>query len=592
MRDGERAAVGTHQPRVGETGEQTIADGIVVERLDADAAAHRRPVRADLDQPQECGLADGPFGRIEGEVEAVGRLGDRTRDAAGCPVTGDREGRALTTQPRLDEGMGHVRERTRGSEGVAEDQFDQPGLEPEPGETRRRLDRTSKPVRGERPDEVHPLRHQRADARFEEAHVEVVRSHDHDHAVVRRDGSGQERAELGDLILGQAPVEHLLELVDDEHLAVRPLEGFAEDGQRRPGRSEHGDGLAPSAERRHHPGEDERRLARAGCTADREERGSIEPGDRGPDVVVAPEERRGVVHSERLQAAIRALGARRRGPGRGVERGILAEDPGLEIAQPGPGFDAEFIGEPLASRAERGERVSLPVAPVERGGEDRPPPFTQGGGPHEPLGCRHDRAVLAAVEPGLEQRLLGGIADPAETFGFEAGGFPGAEVHVGLAGPEAERLLERVDGPPRIGCAHQLGRSDQSFESHGVDRLRIHGEAVALSRRRHGAAADGPPDPDHRRLHLLGPGRRDVVSPDRIGEFRRGDDASAPEDERGEERAILRTERSAVGREVTEDPDLHRRILRSGRSGVNGCGVGAIPVPYRRASRPYLRSSA
>ena len=106
--DDERVLLGADQAGTGEAREHTVVRGVLPHRRDRNAAAHRRPVRADLDEAQERGAARRPRVGIERQVELVGRLGDRARDSAGILVPGDRERGALTAQPGLHEGVRDV----------------------------------------------------------------------------------------------------------------------------------------------------------------------------------------------------------------------------------------------------------------------------------------------------------------------------------------------------------------------------------------------------------------------------------------------------------------------------------------------------
>ena len=95
------------------------------------------------------------------------------------------------------------------------------------------------------------------------------------------------------------------------------------------------------------------------------------------------------------------------GSGGRVERGILVQDRGLERNELRAGLDAELVGQPLPRATQGGEGIGLTAAPVERRGEDRPPPFAKRVGPDQALRIGDDGAVLTALEPRGLQVLLG-----------------------------------------------------------------------------------------------------------------------------------------------------------------------------------------
>ena len=86
--------------------------------------------------------------------------------------------------------------------------------------------------------------------------------------------------------------------------------------------------------------------------------------------------------------------------------------PELEFRQLGAGLRPELVGEALARRADRRERVGLAAAPVQRGGEEHPPSFPQRRLPNQPLrigdGCR----VLAEPEVSVDPHLFGAPSAP------------------------------------------------------------------------------------------------------------------------------------------------------------------------------------
>ena len=168
-------------------------------------------------------------------------------------------------------------------------------------------------------------------------------------------------------------MEHLLELVDDHDVgASRTPHRVADPDVEVVLGGEDGDPVAAPAERGDQAGAHQGRLPAARRTGHGEEARAGDPSERCADVGIPPEELVLVLDAERLQPPIRAGHA---GDGRRhaeVERVVVAQHGDLQLGELRAGFHAEFVGEPLTGLADRGERVGLPAAPVERGGEQHP----------------------------------------------------------------------------------------------------------------------------------------------------------------------------------------------------------------------------
>ena len=92
------------------------------------AAAHRRAVAAVADEPQQQVLQQRPlFGR-QPLVDRLGRLCDRTADAASRAVAGDGEGAPFAPLPRLAQRMRQQRQRARLALHLAHEEVDEARL--------------------------------------------------------------------------------------------------------------------------------------------------------------------------------------------------------------------------------------------------------------------------------------------------------------------------------------------------------------------------------------------------------------------------------------------------------------------------------
>ena len=147
-------------------------------------------------------------------------------------------------------------------------------------------------------------------------------------------------------------------------------------------------------------GEREPRLARAARARERDE-----------TYVVAPEERGDRGHLEaatdqrsRRRGQLHAHGRRRL---RCRERGIVAQDPALELLELRAGVDAELFDEQLTGRPASGERVGLPPRAVERERVLRARVLAVRLGRDQPLQLGHELVVAAERELGVVEEVDG-----------------------------------------------------------------------------------------------------------------------------------------------------------------------------------------
>ena len=100
-----------------------------------------------------------------------------------------------------------------------------------------------------------------------------------------------------------------------------------------------------------------------------------------------------------------------------------------------------------------------------------------------------------------------------------AGGHVG-QVGIGCAPPEVECAVERVRGARGVAVGRLRTRGiHEAIESARVDRIRVEGDRVAAGAGRDRACTEGAAQAADRRLELLRPGTRRLVTPDRVGEL-------------------------------------------------------------------------
>ena len=353
-------------------------------------------------------------------------------------------------------------------------------------------------------------------------------------------------------------MEHLLELVDDHDVgAPRTPDGVADPDVEVVLRGEDGDPVAPSSQRGDQSGAHQGRLPAARRTGHGEEARAGDPGERGADVGVPPEELVLVLDAERLQPPIRAGGAGDRWCLVEVERVVVPQDAELELRELRAGLHAEFVGESFAGLADRGERVGLPAAPVEGRGEQHPASLPERRPPHESLGLRDGCGVLAQPQSCVEPHLLQVHPHLVEPLGLHERGRPAGEVGIRDAAPERECAVGGVRGPRRVVVEVLSSGCRESFEPLRVDGVGVDAQRVRPRRGLDGVAPDRGPHPADRRLQLLRPGPRQFVAPQGLGELVGRDRTARAEHQRREHRALPRAERGPLEGERAEDCHAH-----------------------------------
>jgi hypothetical protein len=291
-----------------------------------------------------------------------------------------------------------------------------------------------------------------------------------------------------------------------------------------------------------------------------------EVGDRVPDDVQL------VVAVDQVGRGRGGRRRRQRRRGRGDSRGQrrrLGQHLGLQRAQRRPGVDAELGREQRARSPERGERVRLPVRPVQREHEQPPPLLPQRLVRDQRLQLRHEQRGLAAVEPGGEQPLPGDGAQLGQPGDLGLGPRLAGILAQRRAAPEPERLGEQLGRPLRLTCGGGgRGVADQLLEQPGVDRVRRQPEGVAgagagddpAARARRAVRLQPPAQVGHVRLDGAAGVAGKIDAPQAIRDALRGHDLAAGEDQHCEDSTLTATTEvdlgvAVAGVEPAEDPE-------------------------------------
>ena len=468
VRDVEAVAVHDEQPPVDEGVHHRTACVAV------------RPVERQLGEgsgtPDECAALVGvrqPHEQPPGQLLArrvqrgVGRLrrsGERAGDAAGLEVAGQGQPIVPAALPGADERRREQRQGAGPAADVGHHGVEELVVRGQSDRRRRRLHDLAQLRFGECRHEDEPRPEALGERRVLGQPAEVVAADDHhaadDDPVVQQ---SQDRIEEGRPFHRVDPGRpELLELVADQEHGPRrgPVPG--ESGERVHGSAAGGHderlpggaaGEGAAGERRNQAGPDERGLAGA-ARAGHHELGSVDqPGHQPGDQPAPAVEERGVGRLIRGQPLVRAHGDVRRRTGARrrdgeVQGGILSEDRRLDGAQPGAGVGAQLLGEDAPRPGDRGQRVALPAAAVERDHQQPPPLLLEWVPDEEPLRLRGDLGVRAQGEPGLQERGDGAVAHLGEAMPLRLRERGVRPVAVGLAPPE----IERGGQPP-----HRLG---------------------------------------------------------------------------------------------------------------------------------------
>jgi hypothetical protein len=179
-----------------------------------------------------------------------------------------------------------------------------------------------------------------------------------------------------------------------------------------------------------------------------------------------------------LVAPFHASARRRR------EARIVRQDGRLELSQRATRLQPQVLGQPLVALAVDGERLGLPVAPVQRQHELSAEPLPQRVIRDERLELTHDLGVAAELEVGVDPRLDRGHAQLLE---------PG---DLRLRERLVREVRQRPAAPQRQGVAQVQGRllrraaverpaalREVAFEAVAIELARRDAERVAVAPR-------------------------------------------------------------------------------------------------------------
>ena len=282
-----------------------------------------------------------------------------------------------------------------------------------------------------------------------------------------------------------------------------------------------------------------------------------QPGQAGGDIGVAAEEGVAVAVAVRRESLPRAGLVGHPCLVVGREAGVLGQDAGLEGDQLRARVEAQLLTERAARRADRGEGVGLPATAVLRQREQRPPPFAEGllTGEHGAVG--RDRCVVPAVEPGLQQVLLGGQPQLTEADGFEPSRHPVLELAEGRTSPQRQRLGQQRDRALRgPGGEVPAGPLDQVLEVLPVDVELVGAHPVAAVDGLDRSGAQRLAQPADAALDHLRRRRRRLLTPQGLGERLGVDPLARAQGEGRDDDAVTGPEhlRRAVDLERSEHP--------------------------------------
>ena len=221
-------AVAAEQPRP----DQALDDRLVLlvggHRPSRGAGAHRVAGVAGHDEAQHEVTQHVLLAGRHPPEHGLGRLGHRLLDAAGGRVAGHGQGVPLAPGPRLAQHVGQQRQGPGGALDLADEQVDQPRLEPQARLLGGSLDGPAERVGLHRPEEVQAALDQVREGRVPRHLTEAVGPQGQDQRTPAGDVGqrGQEGRALGGIHLRR---QHLLALVDDEH--VTPVGGSCRPGR-------------------------------------------------------------------------------------------------------------------------------------------------------------------------------------------------------------------------------------------------------------------------------------------------------------------------------------------------------------------------
>jgi hypothetical protein len=174
--------------------------------------------------------------------------------------------------------------------------------------------------------------------------------------------------------------------------------------------------------------------------------------------------------------------------GRQVERGILAQDGLLELAQRGARLQPQLLVECRARVLVAGESVGLPARAVEGEHELTAQALAVGVLGDEGLELRNQRDVVAELELGVDQILAGDQAQLLEAQDLGRGERLVGEVGERRAAPQGERCSQCLRA--LLHGVQSAGLSDLALEAHEIDLLGLDVQGVAIATRLNGVFAE------------------------------------------------------------------------------------------------------
>ena len=224
MRDRDLIAIGREQTSGDEPVEHSVSNGVGDEGCQQRGAPYGGAVGAAMHEAEHERATRIGVGVVEGAVEGLGRLRDRTGDPTRGLVPRDSQGRSLTPDPGLDQGVGHMWKRRAAVTGVADDDLHEPRLQTEARAGGRAFDRLAQAVDRQRADRVDAATDIGADLRQSCGAVQEVTAEGHDHARSSREQLRDDGTQS--VALARRQLEDRFGLVDADHIR-RPALGNA-----------------------------------------------------------------------------------------------------------------------------------------------------------------------------------------------------------------------------------------------------------------------------------------------------------------------------------------------------------------------------
>ena len=255
--------------------------------------------------------------------------------------------------------------------------------------------------------------------------------------------------------------------------------------------------------------------------------GVSDPAGSAPKLLVAADE---------VAAAVgRRAGRRRSGE---LERGVLAQDGALELAQLGARCEAD-LHERQARLPVGLERLGLAAGAVERGHELGARVLPQGLACHERLHVADHRGVLPEGQPRVDpplERVEAEVLEPGR-LGLREGVV--AEVGERRAAPQLERGGERGHRRGRVACVRRL--VDHALEARAVELAGTDPQDVPARARGQRLARRLEHLSQLRHVHLkrLLRARGGVLSPQLVDQAVARHDLVRVQQEDGQQRALL-----------------------------------------------------